>query len=119
MTNQISTARAFAGFGSGAAVVLAILVFLAWPVWQPVLLVGACIALLIILIVGFPLFLWLRAKKMLNMISAIICGGFFSAAVPFGIAVFNTLIGSVPAAGYFMLALDMFRLFFSPALWED
>jgi hypothetical protein len=114
MTNQISTPRAFAGFGSGAAVALAIFVFLAWPVWQPVLLVGAGIGLLLILIFGLPLFMWLRAKKMLNIIFAIVFGGLFSVAVPAGIAVFNTLIGSAPTAGYFILALNMFRLFFLP-----
>lgn len=114
MSGPISIRRATIGFGCGAAVTLAIFVFLAWPAWQLVLLFGAAIASLVILIAGIPLFLLLRAKQLLNVYFSVLLGGLFSVAVPAGITIFNALFVSDLTDGHLKSALDTFLLFFVP-----
>lgn len=114
MPSRISMPRILSGFGSGAAVTLAIFVFLAWPAWQYVLLIGGGLASILILVVGFPLFALLRSKQLLNVYFSIALGGLLSLVVPAGIVLINVFIASHPSESFLNRILETLLFFFLP-----
>jgi hypothetical protein len=87
--HRISLLRAFAGFATGTAFVLAIYSWLLWPAWDAVLLVGGATAVAIIAPAGFPAFFFLRKRGMLSVYAAALLGGILCLLPALLLAFFN------------------------------
>lgn len=89
---KISFPRAIAGFAAGAAFVLAFYFWQLWPDWQPVVIFGGGVGIVVIALLGIPLFFLLRKRGMLSVYAAAILGAFFCLAPIWALSI-PSLIG--------------------------